>query len=88
MALSAREREIVADLIGSVRTLAAHVTTLHLQLGAIRRLLARRGVVTDEEVQAALAELRAVTATEEALDTALDVDAVFAELLQRLDRAT
>ena len=34
MALSADEREIVSDLISSVRTLAAHVMTLHLQLGA------------------------------------------------------
>jgi hypothetical protein len=87
MALSASEREIVSDLIGSVRTLAAHVTTLHLQLGAVRQLLARKGIATEEELQATLGELRAISSTEAALDAALDVDAVFDELLERLDRA-
>ena len=86
MALSADEREIVSNLISSVRTLAAHVLTLHLQLGAVRTLLARKGMVTDAEVQAAFAELNVVASVEEVL-TLTSTDAVFDELLERLNRA-
>jgi hypothetical protein len=57
MPMDGSEREIVADLISSVGTLAAHVMTLHLQLGAVRTLLARKGTISDAEVQAAFAEL-------------------------------
>ena len=86
MALSADEREIVADLISSVRTLAAHVMTLHLQLGAVRTLLARKGTISDAEVQAAFAELNVVASAEEVLDLT-STDAVFDELVERLNRA-
>jgi hypothetical protein len=68
MALSADEREIVSDLIGSIRTLAAHVMTLHLQLGAVRTLLARKGTISDAEVQAAFAELNVVASAQEVLN--------------------
>jgi hypothetical protein len=86
MTLTADEREIISDLIGSVRTLAAHVMTLHLQLGAVRTLLARKGTITDAEVQAAFAELNVVASAEEVLDLT-STDAVFDELLERLNRA-
>jgi hypothetical protein len=86
MALSAGEREIVSDLIASVRTLAAHVMTLHLQLGAVRTLLARKGTITDAEVQAAFAELNVVASAEEMLNLT-STDAVFDDLIERLNRA-
>jgi hypothetical protein len=85
MAFSANEREIISDLIGSVRTLAAHVMTLHLQLGAMRTLLARKGTVSDAELQAAFAELKAVASAEEVLNLT-SIDTVFDELLERLNR--
>jgi hypothetical protein len=86
MALSADEREIISDIISSVRTLAGHVMMLHLQLGAVRTLLARKGTISDAEVQAAFAELNVVASTEEALSFT-STDAVFGELLERLNRA-
>ena len=86
MALSADERETVSDLIGSVRTLAAHVMMLHLQLGAVRTLLARKGTISDAEVQAAFAALNVVASAEEVLNLT-STDAVFAGLRERLNRA-
>jgi hypothetical protein len=85
MPLDASEREIIADLIGSVRTLAAHLVTLHLQLGAVRTLLAQNGTITDAEVQAAFAELKVVASAEDVLNLT-STDAVFDELLERLNR--
>ena len=86
MALSATEREIISDLIASVRTLATHVITLHLQLGAVRTLLARKGTISDAEVQAAFAELNIVASAEEVV-TLTSTDAMFDELAERLNRA-
>jgi hypothetical protein len=86
MPMDGSEREIVADLISSVRTLAAHVMTLHLQLGAVRTLLARKGMISDAEVQAAFAKLNVVASAEEVLNLT-STDAVFDELLERLNRA-
>jgi hypothetical protein len=86
MSMDASEREIVTDLISAIRTLAAHVMTLHLQLGAVRTLLARKGTISDAEVQGAFAELNAVASAEEVL-TLTSTDAVFDELLERLNRA-
>jgi hypothetical protein len=86
MSIDASEREIVTDLISAIRTLAAHVMTLHLQLGAVRTLLARKGTISDAEVQDAFAELNAVASAEEML-TLTSTDAVFDELLERLNRA-
>jgi hypothetical protein len=86
MSMDASEREIIADVISSVRTLAAHVMTLHLQLGAVRTLLALKGTISDAEVQAAFAELNVVASAEEVL-TLTSTDAVFDELLERLNRA-
>ena len=86
MAFSADEREIVSDLIASVRMLAAHMMTIHLQLGAVRTLLARKGAISDAEVQAAFAELNVVASAEEVLNFT-STDAVFDELLERLNRA-
>jgi hypothetical protein len=85
MALTADEREIVSDLIGSVRTLAAQLITLHLQLGAVRTLLARKGTISNAEVQAAFAELNVVASAEEVLNLT-STDALFDELLERLNR--
>jgi hypothetical protein len=86
MPMDASEREIIEDVISSVRTLAAHVMTLHLQLGAVRTLLARKGTITDAEVQAAFAELNVVASAEEVLNLT-STDAVFDALLERLNRA-
>jgi hypothetical protein len=85
MALTADEREIVSDLVHSVRTLAAQVMTLHLQLGAVRSLLARKGTISDAEVQAAFAELNVVASAEELLSLT-STDATFDALLERLNR--
>jgi hypothetical protein len=86
MSLTVGEREIIADLISSVRALAGHVMTLHLQLGAVRTLLARKGTISDAEVQAAFAELNVIASAEEVLDFT-STDAVFDELLERLNNA-
>jgi hypothetical protein len=85
MALTADEREIVSDLVHAVRTLAAQVMTLHLQLGAVRALLARKGTISDAEVQAAFAELNVVASAEELLSLT-STDATFDALLERLNR--
>jgi len=86
MPMNASERELIADVISSVRTLAGHVMTLHLQLGAVRTLLARKGTISDAEVQAAFAELNVVASAEEVLNFTSS-DALFDELLERLNRA-
>jgi hypothetical protein len=86
MPMDPSEREIVADVINVVRTLAAHVMTLHLQLGAVRTLLARKGTISDAEVQTAFAKLNVVASAEEVLNLT-STDAVFDELLERLNRA-
>jgi hypothetical protein len=85
MALTADEREIVSDLVHAVRTLAAQVMTLHLLLGAVRSLLARKGTISDAEVQAAFAELNVVASAEELLSLT-STDATFDALLERLNR--
>jgi hypothetical protein len=87
-ALDASDREVLVDLIGSVRTLAAQVLTLHLQLGAMRALLARKGTISESEFAAAFAELEATSAADVLLDEAApDVNEVFDDLLRRLGRA-
>ena len=81
------EREVLTDLIGSVRTLAQQTLTLHLQLGAVRILLARKGTITNAELSAIMTELGVMTSIEEL--TAADApppDEVFDELLRRLSR--
>jgi hypothetical protein len=81
-------QEVLVDLIGSVRTLAAQVLTLHLQVGAMRALLARKGMLSESEVAAAFAELEASTAADAFLNQAApDVNEVFDDLLRRLGRA-
>jgi hypothetical protein len=87
MALDASEREIVADVIGSVRTLAAQVVTLHLQLGAIRDLLARKGTISQAEFSAAMTALEATSSADEILNLdAPTVHDAFDDLLRRLER--
>jgi hypothetical protein len=86
--LDTSDREVLIDLIESVRTLAAQLVTLHLQLGAIRALLARKGTINERELAAAFAELEASTAAQALLDEAApDVNEVFDDLLRRLGRA-
>ena len=83
--MHADEREVLIDLIGSVRTLAKHTLSLHLQLGAIRALLERKGTITDAELSAVVAELGAITAIDEfTTPGAPSPDAVFDEMLRRL----
>jgi hypothetical protein len=86
--LDASDREVLVDLIGVVRTLAAQVLTLHLQLGAMRALLARKGTISESALAAAVAELEAASAADALLDEAApDVNEVFEDLLRRLGRA-
>jgi hypothetical protein len=84
-AVDVSDREVLIDLVGSVQTLAGQVLTLHLQLGAMRTLLARKGTMTESELAAAFAELEASSAAHAFLDeTAPDVNKVFDDLLRRL----
>jgi hypothetical protein len=84
--LDAREREIVSDLISAVRTLAAQVLALHLQLGAVRTLLARKGTISEAELGVALTELDAISSADELLNRSTpSVDDVFEGLLRRLE---
>ena len=86
--MTADEREVLINLIRTVRTVAAHLLTLHLQLGALRAVLAQKGIVTEAELSATLTELDALTAAEEVVDPAgPNVDNVFADLLRRLEQA-
>lgn len=88
MALDVMEREILADLIGSVRTLAGQVLALHLQLGAVRALLAKKGTISEAELSAVLIALEGTSSAEALLDRdAPNVDELFDGLLQRLERA-
>jgi hypothetical protein len=84
MALNALEREVFSDLITAVRTLAGQVMTLHLQLGAVRMLLAHKGTISDAEVQAAFAELNVVASAEEVVSLT-STDALFDGLAERLN---
>jgi hypothetical protein len=43
--MDATERELVADLIASVRTFASQTMLLHLHLGALRSLLVEAGLI-------------------------------------------
>lgn len=86
MPLDPREREIVSDLISAVRTLAAQVLALHLQLGAVRTLLARKGTISEAELGVALTELDAISSADELLNRSTpSVDDVFEGLLRRLE---
>jgi hypothetical protein len=42
--VTADEREVLIDLIRTVRTVSSHLLTLHLQLGAVRAVLAQKGL--------------------------------------------
>ena len=86
MPLDPREREIVSDLISAVRTLAAQVLAVHLQLGAVRTLLARKGTISEAELGVALTELDAISSADELLNRSTpSVDDVFEGLLRRLE---
>jgi hypothetical protein len=86
--LTPDEREVLIDLIRTVRTVAGHALTLHLQLGAVRAVLARKGHVTEAEMNAALAELDALTIADQVVNpVAPNVDAVFVDLLTRLEQS-
>jgi hypothetical protein len=86
--LDTHEREVLADLIASVRSLAAQVLTLHLQLGAVRTILARKGTMSEAELSATLTELEAISSADEILSRdGPSVDEVFDSLLRRLDQA-
>lgn len=85
MALEPNEREVVATLISSVRTIAAQLVSLHLQVGAMRCLLARKQMMTDDEFHVAFAELEAMGSVDERMNDFPDVmEGVFDELLRRL----
>jgi hypothetical protein len=83
--MHSEERQVLLDLIGSVRTLAKQTLALHLQLGAVRTLLARKGTITNAELEAASSELGAMTVVDELrLGGAPGPDEVFDDLLRRL----
>jgi hypothetical protein len=84
--MDALEREVMIDLIESVRSLARQVLTLHLQLGAARTILARKGTMSEAELSATLTRLEAVTSVEEYMSND-SVDEMFDELLQRIQKA-
>lgn len=76
----------MSDLISAVRTLAAQVLALHLQLGAVRTLLARKGTISEAELGVALTELDAISSADELLNRSTpSVDDVFEGLLRRLE---
>jgi hypothetical protein len=82
------ERQVLFDLISGVRTLANQILAVHLQLGALRTLLARQGTITTAELDAIMTELGALTAFDElSAEGAPGPDEVFDDLLRRLDRA-
>jgi hypothetical protein len=86
MALDANERELVADIIGSVRTVAAQLVSFHLQLGAMRSLLVRKGTISEGEFSQAVTALEATSAAEEILSRdAPTVHEAFDDLLRRLE---
>jgi hypothetical protein len=80
------EKEVLADLIEAVRTIAPQTVSLYLQLGAVRTLLARNGTISNAELRSLLTELNAMIALDEiaAADVAPDPDEVFDRLLSRL----
>jgi hypothetical protein len=84
--MDAREREVVADLIESVRSLASQTLTLHLQLGAVRTILARKGTMSEAELSATLTRLEAVTSVEELMSNDR-VDEIFDDLIERVQKA-
>lgn len=86
MTLDASERTVLTDLIGAVRTLANQLLVVHLQLGAVRAILARKGTVTEVEVDAALRTLDAASVTGELLSGRPTIDETFADLLRRLQQ--
>ena len=87
MPLDARERELLADLISSVRSLTAQTLTLHLQLGAVRTILARKGTMSEAEFSATLTELEAVSSADALLSRdGPSVDEVFESLLRQLQQ--
>jgi hypothetical protein len=86
--VDADDSEIVADLIRAVQTLAQQVLTLHLQLGAVRTILVRHGMVTEAGLEATFAGLEAASAADEVLNRQIPtVDEVFNDLLRRLGKA-
>jgi hypothetical protein len=84
--MDALEREVMIDLIGSVRSLARQVLTLHLQLGAVRTILARKGTMSEAELSATLTRLEAVTSVEELMSNDR-VDEIFDDLIERVQKA-
>jgi hypothetical protein len=84
MPLDANEREVVIDVIESVRRLANQVLTLHLQLGAVRTILARKGTMSETELSATLAQLETISTADEILSND-SVDETFDRLLRRVE---
>jgi hypothetical protein len=82
--MDGHEREVVVDLIESVRRLANQVLTLHLQLGAVRTILARKGAMSEAELSATLAQLETISTADEILSND-SVDETFDRLLRRVE---
>jgi hypothetical protein len=82
--MHADEREVLIELIASVRTLAKQTLTLHLQLGAVRAILARKGTITNTELNATLTELGTMTVVDDLKWGTPSPDEVFDDLLRRL----
>ena len=87
MAMDTGERDVLIALIGTVRTLAQQVVTLHLHLGALRAALVGGGVMTDSAFASAVAQLEALQAADEALRYDRPVlGQTFEDLIVRLER--
>lgn len=87
MAMDTGERDVLIALIGTVRTLAQQVVTLHLHLGALRAALVGGGVMTDSAFASAVAQLEALQAADEALRYDRPVlGQTFEDLIARLER--
>src|SRR5215813_3412380 len=83
MPMDAREKELIIDLIGSVRRLAAQMLTVHLQLGAVRTILGRQGTLSETEFESTFEQLQAVSEAD-AVVSGNSVNELFDELLERL----
>jgi hypothetical protein len=85
MPLDMAEREILAQVIRAVQTLAQQLPIVHLQLGAVRSILARKGTITETEFRAALSQLDSMSLTGELLGIVPTTEEFFADLLRRLE---
>ena len=86
MALDMAEREILAQLIRAVQTLAQQLPIVHLQLGAVRSILARKGTITADGVQSSSEAARYNEFDWGTARHSTDYREFFVDLLRRLEQ--